>query len=158
MKTNLLLVALMLITTVAFSQKKDESKSDEKPLRKIAGGTGAKQIEEDVEREVERAMKDLRVELDDLDIKINLDVLQSLEGLDELIEHNVEVNLEGLDVQIEQSIEQSLRVLDHLDINIDLDNIDVDLDNDRSIEEFRKEALKGVHDLDTPKKDPKKKD
>ena len=87
MKTNLLMIALLFITTVSFSQTKQESKSDEKPLRKIASGNGAQQINEDVAREVEAAMKDVRVQLKDLDIKIDL---KGLEDLDEQIERSLE--------------------------------------------------------------------
>ena len=172
MKTNILMIALLLIATVSFSQTKQDSKTDEKPLRKIAGGNGSKQIEEEVEREVEKAMKDLRVELKDLDIKINLDVLKQLEGLDEEIAESLEgldiqinesiaESLEGLDEEINESVEESLRALDHLDIDIDIDrdfDFDFDNDHDRSIEQFRKEALKDDLQKPAPKKDPKKKD
>lgn len=151
MKSNLIMIALLLIATVSFSQTK-ESKSDEKPLRKIASGTGAKQINEEVQREVELAMKELKVELKNLDVIINTEVMKSLEGLD------VEINesLKDLDVDINESIKESLKALDHLDIDIDFDGDE--FDRDRSIEEFRKEALKDDFKKEEPKKAPKKKD
>jgi len=170
MKTNLLMIALLLLATVSFSQTKQESKSDDKPLRKIAGGNGSQRINEEVQREVEAAMKDLRIELkqlDKLDIRINENVAENLEGLDEqiersldgldeTIEHSVEASLEGLDVNINESIEQSLKVLEHLDFNFDFNYNGVH--NHGDIEEFRKEALKDDLKKEEPKKAPKKKD
>lgn len=162
MKTNLLMIALLFIATVSFSQTKQESKSDEKPLRKIAGGNGAQQINEEVAREVEAAMRDVRVQLKDLDIKIDLKGLEdldeqierSLEGLDEQIEHN----LEGLDIRIDESVEQSLKALEHLDFDFNFDFDDHGTHTYRDIEEFRKEALRDDTKKEEPKKAPKKKD
>jgi hypothetical protein len=167
MKANLLTIALLLLATVSFSQAKQESKTDEKPLRKIASGNGAQRINEEVEREVAAAMKEVRVQLDGLDIKVNVDVARqlegldeeierSLEGLDDIIEQSLEASLEGLDVDIEQSLEQSLKALENLNINVNFDN--GHFDHDRSIEEFRKEALRDDLKNDQPKKTPKKKD
>jgi len=151
MKTNLLMIALLLIATVSFSQTK-ESRPDEKPLRKIASGNGSQRINEEVQREVELAMKEVEIELKDLDVIINTEVMKSLEGLDVQIEES----FRGLDIDIEKSIRESRKVLDNLDINIDLDG--KHFDSDRSIEEFRKEALKDDLKKDETKKTPKKKD
>ncbi|MEJ0030883.1 MAG: hypothetical protein WDO15_11160 [Bacteroidota bacterium] len=123
-------------------------------------------------------MEDLRIELKDLDIKIDLRGLEnldeqierslegldetiersvnaSLEGLDETIERSVNASLEGLDIQIDETVEHSLRALEHLDIDINFD--DNHFDRDGGIEEFRKEALKDDSQKPAPKKDPKKK-
>lgn len=120
MKKAFLLIALLAAATFTFGQ----NKSDEKPLRKIATGNGARQIEE--------AMKDLRIELDNLDIEINEEVEEAM-----------------------REMRQELRELDELDIDIDIDNDrdfdfdfdfdhDFDIDIDIDIDEIVDTALRAV--------------
>jgi len=167
MKKTLLLIAFAATVTFGFAQnnkkedKKDTKKPDETGLRKIASGRGEEELSREVNESVREAMKDMKVDLDKLDINIDLKGLEvlnhldeiieaSLEGLDEQIERSVERSLEGLDENIERSVERSLEGLDEdidrslrhlndLDIDIDIDNdidhdIDIDIDEDHDMD------------------------
>jgi len=132
-----ILIAAALVFAVSFSIA--QTKSQEKPLRKIASGTGAQQIDEDVRE----AMKEVRVELDNIKIEIDEDINQAMEEVRrEMREIEFEMN-EEIDIDIDEDINEDIDIDIDEDFDFDID-MDINIDIDEIVENAVNNALRAV--------------
>jgi hypothetical protein len=133
MKRTLLLVALLAAASFTFGQ----TKSEEKPLRKIASGNGARQIEEDVRE----AMKEVRIELDNINIEIDNEIDEAMREMrrelrDIDFDHDIDIDIDN-DFDFDHDID--------IDVDHDFDfDFDEDFDIDIDVEAIVESALRGA--------------
>jgi hypothetical protein len=134
MKRIILLAAFLFAASFVFAQ----SKTEEKPLRKIASGNGAKQVEEDVRE----AMKEVEVELYNMRIEIDEEVREAMREVRTEI-RDMDFDMDDMDIDIDIDADHDFDT----DMDFDFDN-DFDIDIDIDIDAIVESALRAVDEVE----------